>query len=125
MLEYSFELLGEFLLQAIVELFVELGIHAGPKFRKPMNPWWAATGYAIFGAVVGWLSLLIFPSHLVNGEALRILNLVFTPMAAGLLMCAMGMWRARRGDPVLRIDRFAYGYLFALALAVVRFGLAN
>lgn len=36
-------------------------------------------------------------------------------------MTAMGAWRARRGEPVLRIDKFAYGYLFALSLAIVRF----
>jgi hypothetical protein len=36
-------------------------------------------------------------------------------------MAAIGAWRARRGEPVLRIDRFAYGYLFALSLALVRF----
>jgi hypothetical protein len=33
----------------------------------------------------------------------------------------MEVWRARHGKPVLRIDRFAYGYLFALAFALVRF----
>jgi hypothetical protein len=37
------------------------------------------------------------------------------------MMCLMGAWRARRGDDVLRIDRFAYGYVFALSLALVRF----
>ena len=126
MLEFLFEILGEFLLQAVVEFFVELGIHAGPKpFRKPTNPWIAAIGYAIFGAVLGWLSLLVFPSHLVTSEALRIVNLILTPIAAGALMCAMGAWRAKRGQSVLRIDKFSYGYLFALALALVRFGLAK
>ena len=126
MLEFLFEILGEFLLQAIVEFFVELGIHAGSKpLRKPTNPWIAAVGYALFGAVLGWLSLLLFPSHLVTSQALRIVNLVLTPIAAGLLMCAMGAWRAKRGQAVLRIDKFAYGYLFALALALVRFCLAK
>jgi hypothetical protein len=36
-------------------------------------------------------------------------------------MAGMGAWRARRGQPVLRIDKFAYGFLFALALALVRY----
>jgi hypothetical protein len=38
-----------------------------------------------------------------------------------MLMVAFGAWRARRGESVMRIDRFSYGYFFALALAVVRF----
>jgi hypothetical protein len=124
MFEFLFEVLGEVLLQGVIEVLVELGAHAGG-VRRPVKPWWAAVGYAIFGAVLGWLSLLAFPSHLVQGEALRIVNLVITPIAVGLLMCAMGAWRAKRGDAVLRIDRFAYGYLFALALAVVRFALGK
>jgi hypothetical protein len=37
----------------------------------------------------------------------------------------MGAWRARRGQQVLRIDRFAYGYLFALSLGLVRFYFAG
>lgn len=43
----------------------------------------------------------------------------------GLLMSAMGTWRRRRGEELLRIDRFAYGYVFALALAIVRFQFAS
>jgi hypothetical protein len=40
-------------------------------------------------------------------------------------MCAMGVWRARRGEQLLRIDRFSYGYLFAVSLALVRFTFAQ
>jgi hypothetical protein len=36
-------------------------------------------------------------------------------------MTIMAARRARRGQPVLRIDRFAYGYPFALSIALVRF----
>jgi hypothetical protein len=51
--------------------------------------------------------------------------LVLTPLLAGGIMAVLGAWRARRGQTVLRIDRFAYGYLFALGLAVVRFWFAQ
>ena len=77
-------------------------------------------GYTLFGAILGGLSLLVFPDNLVP-EAWRIANLVLTPLAVGAMMAGMGVWRARRGQPVLRIDRFAYGYLFALSLALIRF----
>ena len=125
MLEALLEILGEFLLQAAVELLVELGLHAlaEPFHRRP-NPWLAALAYAIFGALLGGLSLLVFPANFTHG-AWRLVNLAVTPVAAGLLMCLAGRWRARRGDDLLRIDRFAYGYLFALSLALVRFTLAH
>lgn len=42
-----------------------------------------------------------------------------------LLQLFVGHWRARRGHDVLRIDRFAYGYLFALFLALVRYVYAH
>jgi len=125
MLELLFELLGEFLLQVIGETLVEIGFHSlAEPFRRPPNPWLAALGYALFGAALGGLSLLAFPHNLVPAPW-RVANLIATPVAVGVLMAALGAWRARRGDTVLRIDRFAYGYLFALAVAVVRFFFAG
>ncbi|NOT89535.1 MAG: hypothetical protein HOP03_15345 [Lysobacter sp.] len=124
-MEFLLELLGELLIQIVVEFLVELGIHSiAEPLRKPPNPWIAAIGYALFGAVVGGLSLLVLPHNLVP-EAWRIANIVLTPLAAGLAMMAMGRWRARRGDTRLRIDRFGYGYLFALAMALVRYQFAS
>ena len=122
MLEFIFQILGEILVQAIAEALVELGLHSlAEPFRKPPNPWLAAVGYAIFGATAGGISIWLFPSNFVVGEVLRLVNLVVTPVAIGLLMCLMGTWRTRRGNSVLRIDRFSYGFLFAFSLALVRF----
>lgn len=107
------------------ELLVELGLHAvAAPFRREPNVWLAVLGYLLLGAVVGALSLWAFPAHLTRDGWPRLLNLVVTPVIAGGAMALMGRWRARRGDAVLRIDRFACGYLFALALAVVRFNFA-
>lgn len=121
MLEFIFSLLGEFLLQVVGEALIELGFHSlAERFRRPPNPWLAAIGYALLGAIVGGISLLAFPNYLVPG-AWRVANLIATPIAVGCFMVIMGAWRARRGEPVLRIDRFAYGYLFALGVALIRF----
>jgi hypothetical protein len=126
MLEFLLQALGEFLLQVLGEALLELGLHSlAEPFRRPPNPWVAALGYSLFGAILGGLSLLVFPQHLTPAGPARIANLVLTPVAVGLCMGAMGAWRAGRGDPVLRIDRFSYGYLFALALALVRFNFAQ
>lgn len=121
MIEFLFETLGEFLLQAVGEALLELGFHSlAEPFRRPPKPWLAAIGYALFGAAFGGLSLWVFSNNLVP-PPWRVANLVVTPLAVGGLMVLMGLWRARRGQPILRIDRFFYGYLFALSLALVRF----
>jgi hypothetical protein len=125
MLEFLFEVVGEFLLQAVIEVLVELGVHSlAEPFRRRPSPWLAAFGYTLFGAAAGGLSLLAFPQHL-TPEDWRIAHLLATPVAVGIAMMLLGRWRARRGDAVLRIDRFACGYLFALSLALVRFVFAG
>src|SRR5215510_3292283 len=116
MLELLFEGLGEFLLQAILEILFECGFRiVGEPFRRRPKPWIAAVRYVFFGTICGLLSILIFPKHLVPGWDLRVVNLIVTPVAVGLVMAGVGFLRERRGQPVLRIDRFAYGYVFALA----------
>lgn len=125
MLEIIIQIVGEFLLQAILEVLGELGLRAvAEPFSKPPNPYVAAWGYAIFGLLAGGLSLLLLPHHLV-GAGWRWANLLVTPLAGGLLMSLLGTWRAGRSQSLLRIDRFAYGFLFALALALVRFRFAQ
>jgi hypothetical protein len=52
-------------------------------------------------------------------------NLPLTPLASGLIMEAIGSWRRRRERNVLRLDTFAYGFSFALAMAVVRYAFGN
>lgn len=125
-LEILFELLAELLFQVLGEMLVELGLQSlAAPFRKQPNVWLAVPGYALLGAGLGALSLWAFPHHFTRDGWPRLVNLVFIPVLAGFAMALLGRWRARRGDTVLRIDRFAYGYLFALAVAVVRFNFAG
>ncbi|RJG07584.1 hypothetical protein D3870_17705 [Noviherbaspirillum cavernae] len=125
MIEFVFEVVGELLLQIAVEVLVELGFHSlAEPFRRPPNPWIAAFGYTIFGMIAGGISLFLFPSYLVEG-AWKTVNLVVTPVVVGVLMCVLGWWRSKRGEEVLRIDRFTYGYLFALSFALIRFWFAK
>ena len=121
-MEILIEVLGEFLLQIILEALVELGLHSmKAPFKKPLSPWLAAIGYGIFGAMAGAVSLWIAPSHFIDAGPLRVINLVATPLAAGVVMAAIGAWRAQKGQALLRLDRFSYGFLFALSVALVRF----
>ncbi len=93
--------------------------------RKPHhgldNPWIAGRFYTGFRVIIGGVSLLIFTAHFITSDTARILNLIATPLAIGFAMSWLGAWRAQRGQIVLSIDRFAPGYAFALALAIVRF----
>lgn len=125
MFEFLFEIFGEFLLQVFGELLFEYGFRflAAP-FEKRPHPWIAAAGYVIFGLLLGALSLLVFPHNFVP-RPWRLANLLLTPLAVGAAMSLLGAWREGRGQRVLRIDRFAWGYLFALAVAVVRFLFAD
>lgn len=124
--EILFGFVGELLLQVVGEVFLSAGLHAvAAPFQREPKPWAAALGYAFFGAAIGGLSLLVFPDYLVASKNLRIANAVLSPIAAGLCMAAIGAWRERRGLTVLRIDRFAYGYAFALAFGLVRFWFAH
>ncbi len=129
-LEILFALFGgllqalfEILAQAVFEVAAEIGLRGlvEPLRRsRPINPFLAGVGYLLYGAIAGGLSLLI-PKMFTAPLWLRVLNLVVTPVACGFIMAKLGQVRQRRGEKTIRIDRFLYGYLFALAMAIVRF----
>ncbi|HEV2608311.1 MAG TPA: hypothetical protein VGT79_10055 [Xanthomonadaceae bacterium] len=126
MLESLLEFIGEFLLQAMIQVLVELGFRAlAEPFRQTPNPVVAAVGHGLLGAMAGALSLWVVPAHFVVQLGWRAANLFSTPIAVGFVMVTIGALRAKQGQSVLRIDRFAYGYLFALGLALVRFFFAK
>jgi hypothetical protein len=119
--ELLFEFIGELLLQVFAEILFEVGLRslAAPFKRKP-NPYLATIGYVVFGAIAGGLSLGVFPSLFISSHAGRIANAIVTPFIAGGCMAAVGTWRRRRDQELILLDRFAYGYLFALVMALVR-----
>jgi hypothetical protein len=120
--ELVFHVLNELVIQVVFESFAEVGLrHARKPSRKPPNPWLAAIGYVLLGAIAGFLSLLIFPTLFMPSHGARLANLLIAPVLAGGVMAALGAWRRRHDQELIRLDRFAYGYLFALAMAVVRF----
>lgn len=122
MLEFILEILGEFFLQIVVEALAEMGLHAiADPMRRPLNPWLAALGYVLGGMLLGAVSLWFFPVHLIADRQLRYLNLIVTPAAVGLAMVGVGMWRAKRGQTGVRLDRFTFGFLFAFSMGVTRF----
>jgi hypothetical protein len=120
---YALQFLFEIFAQAIFELVAELGVRCiSEPFRRPepSSPIMAAIGYLIYGAVAGGLSLLL-PKMFAVPSPLRLANLIITPIACGYVMALVGRFRERRGDQPIRLDTFAYGYLFAVSMAAVRF----
>jgi hypothetical protein len=122
MIEFIVQFVVELLIQVLMELLVEAGMQ---RFTHPRearrSPAAAALGYGLLGACMGGLSLLLLPKHLTTSDAARLAVLIVIPVLAGALMAAVGGWRERRGQQRLRLDRFFYGYLFALCFALVRF----
>ena|ERR1700761_1945845 len=128
-MEFLFEALGQFLgellLQLIGELLFELGMHAlAEPFRRRPNPWLALLGYALFGAILGAASLLVFPRALV-AMRWRAANVIVTPLLSGAMLGVVGFWRRRRGSDVPPLDRFVFGLVFALVFAMVRYYFAK
>ena len=119
--ELLFEFFGELLLQVVAEVLFEVGLRslAAPFKRRP-NPYLASIGYVLFGAAAGGLSLWLFPSLFIGSPTGRVANAIVTPFIAGGCMAAIGAWRRRRDQDLILLDRFAYGYLFALVMALVR-----
>jgi len=123
LLQVIVEVFGELILQLLVEILVEVGLRktlAPMNWPKP-NPWMAAFGYTMLGAAAAALSLWVHPALWITSQVGRITNLIVTPIVAGLVMSAIGVWREKRGDAALRIDRFSYGFLFAATMGLIRF----
>lgn len=118
------QILGEMILQILGEAVVEAGIHSirEPfKAQKDRSPFIAAIGYFLLGLIIGGISVLAIPTSLIGPKPYRILNLMFTPVFAGLCMSVIGSYRLKRSQDLIRLDSFFYGYLFALGMGLVRF----
>jgi len=119
--ELLFEIFGELLLQLALELLAELGLRAiGQRDAQPLHPLTGGAGYALLGAIAGGLSLWWFPQLFIASHAGRIANVIVTPLLSGLAMALLGAWRRRRDQRTVLIDRFAYAFIFAMAMALVR-----
>ena len=119
--ELLFEIFGELLLQLALELLAELGLRAvGKRFAKPLHPLAGGVGYALLGAIGGGLSLWWFPQLFIASHAGRIANVIVTPILSGGAMAMLGAWRRRRDQHTVLIDRFAYAFIFAMAMALIR-----
>jgi hypothetical protein len=124
MLELILELFLEFGLQIVVELLIDAGVHglrAAGRTSKAFNIAGALLLYFVFGVATGFLSLPFFPRSFIRSVNYHGISLILTPLFAGLVMAAVGWFRRRLGRPVMRLDTFSYGFIFAFGMALIRF----
>ncbi|MDY7540053.1 hypothetical protein RGU72_17505 [Undibacterium sp. 5I1] len=125
---WMIQFFGELILQAIGELIFELIGHSikktFPRFQ-PIRPLLTTIIYLILGAVAGVISLWFLPTLFISEHWLRIVNLILTPIASGILMSLIGNWRRSHNQELIQLNSFSYGVCFALSMAIVRFIWAN
>lgn len=110
------ELIAEFLLEAA---FAELAGILSRAFRvfkakvRRANPTVAAVIFGVAGVCSGFLSVWLFPHHLVHPTGSHGISLLISPVLTGLLMAQIGRTVRRWGRQSVRIESFGYGFIFA------------
>ena len=73
------------------------------------------------GAIAGGLSIWLVPMHLFKSPVIQTLNLAITPIALGFIFEWFGRWKTDHDKPRYAVDRFSYGFTFALTMGLVRY----
>lgn len=123
LLEIILQFFLEFLLQIVGEVIVEAILQKLSRqtwVRKTLNALVAVMMYLGLGIIAGWLSILIFPHSFIRSSTLHGLSLLITPLLAGLTMAGLGWIRREKGKSVIQLDSFAYGFVFAFGMALIR-----
>ena len=116
------ELLLQFLGEVLIQGVMELGFRSlADVFGRRRNPLLSIIGCFLWGLIAGGISLLILPTAFINSSNLRVLNLLLTPVAVGVIMALLGRLRAKKSAPLVQLDHFGYAFTFAFAMALVRF----
>jgi len=118
------------LFQVLLELFINLPWdffwYREPRVdAKNSRPIWIGFWSLVIGAVVGGLSLLLFPDVIAKRAWLRIFLLFFAPVFAG----TTGYWSARlrsaRRHYVVPSQHFWWSCMFSLGYVIIRFVYAD
>ncbi len=128
LLSIVFEFFLEFILQIVGEVFVEIALQkfSGAAWaHKNFNATRAVLMYLGLGVITGWLSIMIFPHSFIRSSRLHGISLLITPLLAGSAMAGVGWIRRRQDKLVTRLDSFAYGFLFAFGMSLVRLLFTN
>jgi len=117
------EILFEVLIPLLGEILFDVVLHQlkrTPRLYNTLNAAVTAIMYFGVGLFMGWLSILIFPEAFVRSSRLHGISLIITPVLGGLLMSYIGWIRKRHGSPVVRLETFSLGFIFAFGTALIR-----
>ena len=122
-MEILVEILLEFVLPLIAEVFAEAALH-----KLGRISWVRSTGLVVLTAILyfgvgvaaGIISLFIFPNAFARSSRLHGISLVITPVLGGLVMSYIAWLRVRTSDWTIRLEAFAYGFVFAFPMALLR-----
>ncbi|HEU4834550.1 MAG TPA: hypothetical protein VFS90_09055 [Pyrinomonadaceae bacterium] len=122
-MEFLFEILLEFVLPLIAEIFADAALHNVNRIvskHETARVVLTAIMYFGVGLLAGFFSLLIFPKAFARSSTLPGMSLVITPVLGGILLSFIAWLRVRTPDWTIRLETFAYGFLFAFAMTLVR-----
>ena len=124
-MEILFELLAQLVFEFVIQGIFELGGRGIVSiFRKDgatVNPRLAIFGYLLMGTIAGSISIWLMPMHLLKLPALQIISLAVTPIVLGFVFEALGRWKTNNDKPRYAVDRFSYGFTFALTMGLIRY----
>ena len=119
-----FEILFELVLSLFGEFLAELALHELGRIssmRKTGRVVLTAILYFGAGVLAGFISLLIFPKAFARSSTMPGISLVITPILGGVFLSYIAWLRVRTWDWTIRLETFAYGFLFAFAMTLLRF----
>ncbi|WP_408096586.1 hypothetical protein ACJVC5_16230 [Peredibacter sp. HCB2-198] len=116
--------MGEVFGPLIFVLFAESGvksmIHAFD-LKGPRVPVYAMLGYIILAAMFACLSFYLSSKLFIQDETFQLLNLIFTPIAIGIIMAIKGKWLRKNDGEIIRLDTFWYGLVFGIVFVGIRY----
>ena len=122
--ELIFSFVGEFFLELVLEVLVELGFHGTAEriSEKAQSRLFVGAAYLLFGAVLGFASLYIFPKIEFANAVLPLLYFIVSPIMAGFSLTVVSYFINKGIRPVswFEWDKFIFGVLFAVAYAIAR-----
>ena len=122
--ELIFSFVGEFILEVVLESLVELGFHGTAEriSNKARSRFWIGAAYTVFGGVLGFASLFIFPKIEFASAVLPLLYFIVSPILAGFSLTSVSYLINQGIRPVnwFEWDKFMSGVLFAVAYSIAR-----